>query len=67
MYIEGVPIKVLVNTGAQSTIISRATLHRKDASSLHFNYQLFVSMEKNGPKGSKGFEVTAPVSLNMSW
>ena len=69
--IEGLPVKAMIDTGAQSTIISRATLHDVCR---HLKQQQLPPLEKltvrlygkDGPKKGRELVVTAQVSLLFS-
>ena len=71
--IEGLPIKAMVDTGAQSTIISRSTLH---AVSRHLRQQGREAPQleiptvhlygKDGEKGGKELQITAQLPLVFS-
>lgn len=70
--IEGVPVKALLDTGAQSTIISRATLHAIVktykpilAMFLNYNAPLLVRLARMG-KGGKALYITAQVPFVFS-
>ena len=70
--IEGVPIKAMVDTGAQSTILSRKALHTV-AQHLRATNQPLPRLEaptatvysKDGPKGGHALDVTAQVDLRF--
>ena len=70
--IEGVPVSVMLDTGAQSTIISLSTLHAVNKSLLQQGKKL-PPLElptvrlygKDGPKGGKELTITAQISLTF--
>ena len=73
VYVEGVPISAMLDTGAQSTIISRSTLHAVNKSLLQQGQRL-PELElptvrlygKVGPKGGKELTITAQISLTFT-
>ena len=71
--IEGVPIIAMVDTGAQSTIISRSTLHavterlRQQGRSLpELEIPSVRLYGKDGERGGKALPITAQLSLTFS-